>query len=163
MGFTLSVKVDGEQVISKILRNVSDLPNDLREPFKRVRSVVIGAISKNFLAEGRDEAWAPLADRTVRDRLSQGFGAGPIGVRTGDMAHSLTGDGPNTVNIIEEQRAEFGAMGIKEAVFHRGRDGQSARPVLYLDEDDKKAIVYEFRKEVKNMITKSASEFFGGK
>lgn len=164
MGFSLSLKVDGVQVIDKLFKNLSDLPKDLSPVFKRVRGVIQDAIVKNFVEEGRgDGPWPALRPSTIESRVRKGFGDGPIGIQTGDMVHSFTEDGPDTINEIEAQRAAFGAIGIKASVFHRGKFNQLPRPVLFLDEEDKRKIVYEFRVEVKNVLTRSASDFFGGK
>ena len=163
MGFGMTVKVDGITKIDSIIANVSDLPKDLTPQFQEVRGVVQSVITKNFEAQGRPDGWDALADSTIRDRLRLGFGEGPIGGRTGEMYMSLTGDGDNTINEIEAQRAEFGAIGPKVAAFSHGREGQPARSVLFLDADDKAAIIRPFRMAVHSTLTKSASEFFGGK
>jgi phage gpG-like protein len=43
------------------------------------------AILRNFAAEGRPRRWPPLAETTIRDRERQGYGPGPILVRSGRM------------------------------------------------------------------------------
>lgn len=43
------------------------------------------SIMRNFAAEGRPDHWAPLKPATIVDRQRQGFGAGPILVRTGKL------------------------------------------------------------------------------
>jgi phage gpG-like protein len=164
MGFDLKLKIDGETVINKLLQNCSDLPKDLSEVFKRVRVIVQEAIKQNFEEVGRGQGpWAALKPSTLADREAKGFGPEPIGGRTGEMFMSLTGDGDNTINEIGSDHAAFGAIGIKVKSFHRGKFNQESRPVLYLDEADKKAIVYEFRKEIRNKLTRNAADFFGGR
>ena len=43
------------------------------------------SIRRNFDAEGRPNKWTRLLPATIRDRLRQGFGAGPILDRTGAL------------------------------------------------------------------------------
>ena len=165
MGFSLTVKVDGINQLDRMITNVSELPKDLTPYWKEVRTVVQEAIAKNFEGEGRANTWQELSERTVLDRLSQGYDEGPIGVRDGNMKTSLIGDGDDTINNIQPQSAEFGATGVKVASFHRGRGGnttQPARNVLYMDEEDKNKIVRVFRMAVQSSLTKSPSQFFGG-
>jgi len=47
------------------------------------------SIMRNFAAEGRPRKWEPLQEATIRDRIRQGFGEGPILVRTGKMKKSF--------------------------------------------------------------------------
>lgn len=162
MGFNLTLKVDGATKIDKIIQNISELPKDLREPFGRVRRIVQGAIAHNIIGLGRGDGWQPLSKATIADKEASGYNT-PPGVRTGEMSHSLTGDGDNTINEIERDRAAFGAIGVKVAVFQRGNKTtgrQPARNLLYLDDKNKRDIVYEFKKEVRNKITKAPNDFF---
>lgn len=43
------------------------------------------SLLRNFASEGRPDRWSPLAASTIKDRLRQGFGAGPILERTGAL------------------------------------------------------------------------------
>jgi phage gpG-like protein len=43
------------------------------------------SIQRNFAAEGRPVRWARLTEGTIKDRIRQGFGRGPILVRSGRL------------------------------------------------------------------------------
>lgn len=58
---------------------------DFSPVYKRFSQYQRRSINRNFAAEGRPRRWAALRPATVADRVRQGFGAGPILVRTGAM------------------------------------------------------------------------------
>lgn len=56
------------------------------EPLKRaVKEVVIPSIGKNFDAEGRPVAWAPLAEATLNTREAKGWSGGGILLLSGTL------------------------------------------------------------------------------
>ncbi len=95
--------IGGEFLISlQANKNKIDYTNDLNDvmarstnmtsAMERVGNYLLGVNLRNFQAEGRP-AWVPLKPATIKDRLRQGFGAGPILQRTKLLLTSLTKKG----------------------------------------------------------------------
>lgn len=91
-----------------------------------------------FQKEGDDASgkWKPLAEFTVQDRISQGFGgAHPINVRTGEMEEWLMGASSSVMANDEEAFFTWpaeqpgGELGAKVSTAQRGkRDGDKYTP-----------------------------------
>lgn len=154
MGFTLKISAEGVDLLARKIKNVSDLPKDLRPIWHRVKDHVFNAFKRNFDRESGLNKWTALAGSTIADRVKRGFGASPIGQRTGDLKASMTGDTSDSIVKMDKDSAEFGANGWKPVVFQRGRSNQPKRDMLFLNNEDKTKIMYEFRKEVKRVINK---------
>ena len=91
--FTISLQASKSEVdYVKDLNGVIARGTDLTVAMERVGNYFLGVNLRNFQAEGRPK-WTPLQPATIKDRLRQGFGAGPILQRTKLLFHSLTKKG----------------------------------------------------------------------
>jgi len=58
------------------------------------------SIERNFDAEGRPQRWARLTEGTIRDRIRQGYGRGPILQRSGRLMRGFRFDwGPRSYRV----------------------------------------------------------------
>lgn len=73
--------------------------SDLSVPFAQIGDDLQADFALNMASEGGLFAggWAPLLEKTIQERVRKGYGAGPILYRTGELAHSLSGDGNGAV------------------------------------------------------------------
>lgn len=91
-------------------------------------------------------AWVPLSEVTIRDRVEQGFGPGPINDRTGELRGFVT-ESPGNVRVLETLAVltfpgpvPTGELGRKVKTAQAGGTFQGhdvpARPVIDADESD---------------------------
>lgn len=62
---------------------------DWRPVFQQYGAYLLRSIDRNFQAQGRPSRWKPLAPATIRERLREGYGAGPILQRSGALRRSF--------------------------------------------------------------------------
>lgn len=95
-GKTTVIKVVGGEVEYRfadnrktdLVRKVEHFGQAVRDwspVFQAFGPYMLRSISRNFEAEGRPGRWAPLRPATIRERIREGYGAGPILVRTGRL------------------------------------------------------------------------------
>jgi len=85
----ITIKVEGTKEIDAFLRKAKkaqDQLEDLSKPLTKIKEQQTSRWAKNFTSEGGVyDRWAPLADWTLEERDSMGFGSGPILVRNGTL------------------------------------------------------------------------------
>lgn len=99
-----------------------------------------------FAGEGDDVtgAWAPLKDSTIRLRAEQGFPAGPINRRTGELENWVTGGSFEAYPTVDGASMRYprdkptGELRKKMETAQKGKKHPStvARPVLGVNERD---------------------------
>lgn len=147
----IRLSVDGAEVISRKLYGLERLPKNQKPILKKIYKVIQQAWGRVFNRQG--PGWAPLKPSTVRNRESMGYpGDKPIGINTGEFVRSLVGRGSMTIERYDNKSAEFGAFGIKAAVFNKGSGKQVAREINVFDEKCKRGIVYEYKEAVRKVI-----------
>jgi hypothetical protein len=123
----------------------------------RVYPILEQRARERFAAEGGEEvggAWAALQPYTIEDRVSKGFGAGPINVRTGEMKRHILDRPPEVYphtlggtlyfpkrggSATALEKVETAQMGKRE-----GNAYTPARPVLGVSEYDMALILVAF-------------------
>lgn len=116
----------------KNLRAVARPQPDLVE---QVQGAILLEFAQNFETESAAGfRWAKLAERTILDRLRQGYGAGPILNRSGDYEASWTD--ADAADHISELEQRVGGWSLAEGSSHRltifhqqGTRRMPARPV----------------------------------
>lgn len=126
---------DAETKDAKLSRAVAEMHG----PMAQAKEIVTRAIDNNFATESAaGETWAPLAERTVRERIQQGYGGEhPILERTKELRGSMKGSSDN-------ESAEVGpSEDIPYAAVHEhgSEDGKiPARPYLRITVVDEQKI-----------------------
>ena len=88
-GYGISISIDPAPVI--LVASFNKLGEDIRsfkEPLKRsIQQVVAPSIRQNFTSSGRPEPWAPLTEKTKKQKRRDGYGrnANKILKRTGTL------------------------------------------------------------------------------
>ena len=115
-----------------------------------VVSYLQGRAEQRFAMEGDDASgkWAPLKQSTIAIRQSEGYGAGPINVRTGELREYVVGN-PGTISMDVGATLEW-PTGLPDSgdMFFKYRVAQSgtmngrvpARPVAAISFHDMVAI-----------------------
>lgn len=93
---------------------------DLTVPFTEIADDLQADFAQNMATEGGLFAggWAPLQANTIAERVRKGYGAGPILWRTGELGHSLAGDGGNAIKEITPTSVTVGTS-VFYATFHQ--------------------------------------------
>lgn len=132
------------------LKKRLDAIRALARPQPDLVKVVQRAIVAEFANNLRDESasgtrWARLAESTIRDRLQQGYGPGPILQRSGDYADSWTY--PDSPNHVHEVTGRVEGWAINEGSQHElaqyhepGTGRMAARPVSEIGPDGQNRI-----------------------
>lgn len=67
--------------------------DDMSPAMQRCEGVIREAIDKRFEEQSDGtSAWAPLKEATIKQRVAQGYGAGPILQRTQSLRNSMRGE-----------------------------------------------------------------------
>lgn len=150
--FRITMTVDGETVIDRVLRGIEDRASDLSPVWAQVVAVFQGIVAKAFETEGASTGapWAQLARSTQAERKRLGYGpAHPILKRTGTLERALTiGDGaailttPSSMRYVVSNDAA-GYFKYHQSVLPRKKLPRRA-PVL-LTADDRTAIAHPIR------------------
>ena len=118
-----------------------DLADDLATPkadaIRPIQDVIRATFAANFTNErGDDRSWAPLALRTIKERIRLGYGgAHPILIRSGDYRRSFVeADDPQHVSESEIAggvwKIHEGTADIRAGTLEFGSDNVPARPVM---------------------------------
>lgn len=77
---------------------------DLRSVFDPFGRYMLRSIDRTFISEGRPRRWRALKPATVRERIRQGYGAGPILQRTRSLRYGFRSlPGKKSLRIINTQ------------------------------------------------------------
>ena len=149
MGFHFTITVAWEKKISRIFKNVSELPKDLRPAFESIDEILREEWSDNFTSKsGNGGAWAEWSPATAADPRAR-----ELGIRPGEMGAAV-GGGRGAVKKIKRQSAELGAGGVKLVVFHKGKYNQPARPIITMNDNSKHKIINVFRSLIRRAVKK---------
>jgi len=119
-----------------------------------------------FRSQGDDASlpWAALSAATIRTRLREGYRAGPINLREGDLMEYVIHSHGRTENLGEEIVFNFpgsdvqGDLGAKLAGAQlgtkggKGGKGAPARPVLAVGEMDQQYILASFWQHIERQV-----------
>lgn len=64
----------------------------LDKPLGDIAKLASNEIAENFAAQGRPSRWEPLAQATIKDRITRGYGPGPILDREGTLKDDATAE-----------------------------------------------------------------------
>lgn len=111
-----------------------------------VEKILEHRASARFAQEGDDASggWAPLLDSTIAIRQTQGYGSGPINVRTGQLEDYITNGGSQVKAIGSDTELTYPKptsdplMMAKVRTAQRGKNWPPTvpRPVLAVNETD---------------------------
>ena len=88
----LKFSLDGDKKLSRALVGVKTKLKDFTEPLARSSEILLKDIGINFETEGGlVGGWKPLKPSTVKGRLREGYGAGPILQKTRKYKQSFAG------------------------------------------------------------------------
>lgn len=136
----LKFQVQGAKEVRRVLTRIDMNAKDLTPAFEEVGENILKSIRQNFQKEGRPTRWAPLAPRTQKERIKQGYGAEhPILQRTRTLIQSAS-EKSGIGNWFEAKRdgiiikclIRYGAE------LHFGRANMPARPFFFLQPEDMK-------------------------
>ena len=136
----------GPQQISRRLATWGARIDDLSEPLQLIGEDLLGDFAVNMLSEGglfaRGRRWTRLARGTVRERVRQGYGSGPILWRTGALAESLAYQGaPGNVFRVSRDQLSVGTE-VFYAGFHQaGTRRMPRRAVVGLARNRRASII----------------------
>lgn len=92
LGVDLNIQFadDGAKQLSVKLDHFGKVAKDFSPIFQEFNdTIMMPGIQRNFSAQGRPTRWANLAEATVKARIRNGYGAGPILVASGGMKNSF--------------------------------------------------------------------------
>ena len=150
-------KTDQMSQFSPIIDRVRQLQRFQFEPrtVEKIEMIINLATRAQFESQGRrgGTPWRPLAGSTVRQRIRQGFGAGPILLRTGRLAAALSSgqailssSGSQIEMRYDQFQAEIGAR------HQRGTKQMPSRPVNVLTPSDQRAISDVVAEQILNTL-----------
>lgn len=150
--FRISLTVEGDLVVDRLLKGIEDRARDLSPAWPAVVKAFQEITAKAFASEGASTGapWRPLAESTQRDRARKGFPpAHPILERTGTLKRALTmGEGafvsstPSTLRYLVSAEA---AGYFKYHQSNRPRTRLPRRAPVLFTADDRTAIVHPIR------------------
>lgn len=116
----------------KDLDHFSEKFEDFSEVFDAFGGYMLQSIQRNFSAEGRPRKWTPLKEATIKDRIRQGYGAGPILQRTGSLKSGFYFESTKRTFRMGNKKKYFGyhQLGAPRANIPK-------RPMLVLQDRDK--------------------------
>jgi hypothetical protein len=150
--FRVSMTIEGDVVIDRVLQGIEDRARDLTPVWPRVVEIFRRIVAKAFETEGASTGapWPQLKPRTQADRKRLGLPpAHPILQRTGALLRALTiGEGafvattPSSMRyIVSEQEAGH----FKYHQSNRPRTRLPRRAPVLLTADDRTALVHPIR------------------
>ncbi len=150
-------KSDQTSQFSPIIDRMRQLQRFQFEPrtVEKIELIINSATRAQFESQGRrgGTPWRPLAGSTVRQRIRQGFGAGPILLRTGRLAAALSSgqailspSGSQIEMRYDQIQAEIGAR------HQRGTKRMPSRPVNVLTPSDQRAISDVVAEQILNTL-----------
>ena len=118
----LKFSIDGADTLSRRLVGVQTKLKNFTEPLFRSSEIILKDIRINFQTEGGlVGGWKPLKKATVKARLREGYGAGPILHKSGAYERSFKGN-------IEPKRLTIDAWGIDYHKYHQSIAPRSKLP-----------------------------------
>ena len=127
----ITLSVEGEIVIDRLLAGLEERAKDMRPAWPELVKVFQQITKAAFDTEGKSTGapWAPLAERTQRDRQRQGYGpAHPILQRTTQLQRALTiGEGAY-IKTTAESMAYLLAPHIDYFIYHQSRKPRKKIP-----------------------------------
>lgn len=149
--FNLTISVDNEVVIDRVLQGIEERATDLRPAWPAVVRVFREIVGRAFASEGASTGapWAPLKPRTQQERARQGYGAAhPILQRTTKLMRALTiGEGAN-VSMQSDRMAYVLSEEVGYFVYHQSRRPRTKLPrraPVLLTADDRTALMHPVR------------------
>ncbi len=77
-------------LIANAFFQTAERTSQMEEPVREIAQRFSEEIEANFAAEGRPSHWQDLAEATIAKRTNEGYGAGPILTRTGELRAAAT-------------------------------------------------------------------------
>ena len=124
-----------QQLLNRLQGQVDNLEPAMRE----IAGHLVSSVEDSFRTQAEPDgtAWEPLADSTIRDRLREGSGRGPILTRSKDLSGMILADWGDDV-------AVAGTNLIYAATHHYGDQDRRripARPFLGVSDEAREAII----------------------
>jgi phage gpG-like protein len=149
--FQITISVENEAVIDRVLQGYENRASDLRAAWPEVKRVFQQIVAKAFESEGASTGapWPQLAKRTQQDRVRQGFPpAHPILQRTQKLMRALTvGEGAYVAMTPTSMRYQLSSE-VGYFKFHqstRPRTKLPRRAPVLLTADDRTALMHPIR------------------
>lgn len=149
--FNVTISVEGEAVIDRVLQGYEERAADLRPAWPAVVRVFREIVGRAFASEGASTGapWAPLKPRTQQERARLGFPpAHPILQRTTKLMRALTiGDGAY-VSMQSDRMAYQLSEEVGYFVYHQSRRPRTKLPrraPVLLTADDRTALMHPIR------------------
>lgn len=150
-------KSDQMNQFSPIIDRVRQLQRFQFEPrtVEKIELIINSATRAQFESQGRrgGTPWRQLATSTLKQRIRQGFGPGPILLRTGRLAAALSSgqailssSGSQIEMRYDQTQAEIGAR------HQRGTKRMPARPVSVLASADQRVIGDAVAEQILNTL-----------
>ena len=138
----MTINLDGIDKASQDLEAIRARAKNLRPVFSKLIAPYLMRITRqNFSQEGRPTKWQALADATIADRMRQGYGAGPILVRTGQLMNSLANPGaPYQILEMSASRLRYGTRDPKAIYHQKGTRFMPQRLVLAVTQQDERVM-----------------------
>lgn len=92
----------------------------------QITTAMAASVENNFAVEGPN--WAPLADKTIEERLAQGYDAGPILTRSGALRRGF-------IKSNDQTSATLSDPSIYGVDHHTGTGKMPARPFFVWKND----------------------------
>jgi hypothetical protein len=148
----LTMTLEGEAVIDRVLSGIEQRANDLRPAWPAVVQAFQAITAKAFTTEGASTGapWKPLAPSTQADRQRHGFApAHPILQRSGTLMHALT-TGEGAFASMQPTSLTYRLSGDPARYFkyHQSQAPRTKLPrraPVELTADDKTALVHPVR------------------
>lgn len=131
--------------------------SDLTPAWTQIADDVQADFALNMATEGGLFAggWAPLKPNTIADRVRKGYGAGPILWRTGELAHSLSGDSGYAVKEVRPDGVTVGTS-LPYAGYHQtGTKKMPMRRVVGLSWARRSLVVRRLADYIRTLAIKS--------
>lgn len=110
---------------------------NMQPAMEAVGEYLLGSTARTFKAQGRPSRWQPLTPATIADRKRQGFGAGPILIRSRRLVNSLTRKGsPGLVLRARPRSLQYTSTVPYFGVHQDGGGDIPARIMLQLQKQD---------------------------
>jgi phage gpG-like protein len=140
--FELKFSVEGIPELHRVLGLTHAKLTNFKIPLNKSAGFILSDVQRNFDTEGAlTGGWKPLSEGTIKQRVREGFGAGPMLQRTGALRKSF-------YSYVDEKRALVSSHSPYFA-YHQSRMPRTKIPrrvMLILSESTKQNIVQEFNK-----------------
>jgi hypothetical protein len=114
---TLRPSPQSQQHYNQTIEHIQDLVTPPAPLVAEIQQAICEEFERNFASESdAGLSWPRLSEVTIRIRLAEGFGAGPILVRTGDYKRSWTD--PTHPQHVHELRQSTSHWSVEEGSEH---------------------------------------------